>query len=1073
MTSSRPPRTWLRAGAVSLLLALSSGCARPGSEATLAALRDRSPDLEEIEVGDGLAQAMDGYRQFLENAPESALTPEAMRRLADLALEKSYGNLGARAASTDATAALPAPKPAALHASSEAATPTLTEAERESAEAFESRAAANTPVPTSAPDDLSGAPEIASEGTGPEDALALYDSILERYPDYAYLDQVLYQKARALDELGRVDEAIAVADRLIAERPDSRHLDELLFRRGEYDFVRRRFYDAERSYASIVSIGPASDYYELALYKLGWSFYKQMFLEEALDTYIELLDHKVDTDYDFAQTEDEAEAQRVADTYRVISLCFSELGGAEAINGFFADDDPRPYEHRIYRELGEFFLAKLRYADAAQTYQSFTGRYPNHRMSPRFAMRIVETFEAGDFPKLVLEAKRDFAEDYGVASSYWLHNDLSASEKVLEHLEMNLRDLATHAHALYQIPEKVAEREMNFAEASRWYREYLTSFPTGEPTPGLHRRYADLLLEDRRFTEAAEAFETVAYDYPAHAQASEAGYAAVISRREEHTRATRDASEAALRSVVQSSLRFAETFHDDARAVLVLGAAAEDLYALSDHVAAIETAHRLIETYPEAERHTLRGAWLTVAHASFDRATYAEAEAAYRQVISLSGPDDEAVSENLAAAIYKQGELARAAGDPRLASDHFLRIADIAPNSAIRASAEYDAAAALIEVEDWGSAATVLESFRADHPDHALQRDVTRQMARVRESAGDLTLAAVEYERVADEADSSEARAEALRVAADLHEEAGDLRRALKILGVFVTEYTDPLERLVVARFKMAEIHGRLEEASERREQLRRIVALDANAGADRSPRVRGLAARSALDLAEPTYTQYAAIRLTQPFEKSLSRKKQSLERVVSTFESLVEYGAGDVTAAATFYIAEAYGEFGRSLLESERPADLSSAERFEYEDILEEQAYPFEERTIDLHEKNLELARTGVANAWIEKSLARLGALSPGRYAKAETSAGPIESLDAYVYRTPNRTQPAIEPGSPSDVAVVETDRDSTASEGLSEATASDPDDLTAAPVVDEAEVMLSAPAAIAPVAGDEEGAP
>ena len=48
MTSSRPPRPWLRAGAVSLLLALSSGCARPGSEATLAALRDRSPDLEEI-----------------------------------------------------------------------------------------------------------------------------------------------------------------------------------------------------------------------------------------------------------------------------------------------------------------------------------------------------------------------------------------------------------------------------------------------------------------------------------------------------------------------------------------------------------------------------------------------------------------------------------------------------------------------------------------------------------------------------------------------------------------------------------------------------------------------------------------------------------------------------------------------------------------------------------------------------------------------------------------------------------------------------------------------------------------
>ena len=41
-------------------------------------------------------------------------------------------------------------------------------------------------------------------------------------------------------------------------------------------------------------------------------------------------------------------------------------------------------------------------------------------------------------------------------------------------------------------------------------------------------------------------------------------------------------------------------------------------------------------------------------------------------------------------------------------------------------------------------------------------------MARVRESAGELALAAVEYERVADEADSSEARAEALGAGGDL-----------------------------------------------------------------------------------------------------------------------------------------------------------------------------------------------------------------------------------------------------------------------------------------------------------------
>ncbi|MCR9096610.1 MAG: tetratricopeptide repeat protein [bacterium] len=1058
---SRPVRPSLRAGPLVFLLAATSavGCARLGGEATLADLEGRQPDLEEVEVGDGLAQAMEGYRQFLAEAPESSLTPEAMRRLADLALEKSYGSLGARATrgtSEPSGASLPVPAAAAPTPRREART--TKRAPRETEAQLESRTFAAQPLAYEELDPAEIDPSVRAEDTaGPAEAIALYDRILARYPDYPYLDQVLYQKARALDELGRVDEAVAVADRLIAERPGSRHLDELLFRRGEYHFVRRRFFDAESSYSSIVELGPASDYYELALYKLGWSLYKQMLLEEALHSYVMLLDHKVATDYDFDQVEDEAEAQRVADTFRVLSLCFSELGGPEVITQFFDGQGSRPYEHRVYRELGEFFLDKLRYADAAQTYQAFTARYPNHAMAPRFGMRIVEIYEAGDFPRLVLEAKRDFAESYGVSSPYWEHHDIEAATETLAHLETNLRDLATHAHALYQEDDEAPRRPEHFAEASRWYRTYLVSFPENPATPGLHRRFADLLLEDQRFTEAAEAFETVAYGYPAHDEATDAGYAAVFARREAHAGTNPEESEPALRAVVGTSLQFATTFPADERAVLVLGAAADDLYTLGDHAEAIRHATRLVEDYPDTEQKTLRGAWLTIAHASFDSELFEEAERAYLRVTELALPEDEDVTDNLAAAVYKQGEIAKVAGDSKAAADHFLRIAAVAPDSTIRPMAEYDAAAALIALEDWGAAAGVLEAFRVDHPDHVLQRDVTRQMAFVRRSEGDLSSAAVEYVRVADGAETSEERAEALTTAAALHEDAGELRRALDILRVLVTEYTDPLERLVVTRFKMAEIHGKLKESRERSEALRHVVALDAKAGSDRTPVVRGLAAKAALELVEPGFDRYAVIELDQPFDRSLARKKRSLEQVVADFEALVDYGVGDVTAAATFYIAEAYGEFGRALVESERPADLSGGDRLDYDDMLEEQAFPFEERTISLHEKNLELARTGLANAWIERSLSRLAEVSPGRYAKQEMSTGPLESLDGYVYRTPLReavpTPTEAEAEEPAVLAEVE---------APTEDELVTPGDEAASP-----DVAPAPPAAIAPASG------
>jgi hypothetical protein len=100
--------------------------------------------------------------------------------------------------------------------------------------------------------------------------------------------------------------------------------------------------------------------------------------------------------------------------------------------------------------------------------------------------------------------------------------------------------------------------------------------------------------------------------------------------------------------------------------------------------------------------------------------------------------------------------------------------------------------------------------------------------------------------------------------------------------------------------------------------------------------------------------------------------------------------------------MAEVYGEFSRALLESERPSDLGPADRQEYEEVLEEEAYPFEEQAIEVHLKNLELMSAGVFNVWIEKSLSRLAVVMPGRYAKFEESSGLIESVESYSYRTP-----------------------------------------------------------------------
>ena len=178
----------------------------------------------------------------------------------------------------------------------------------------------------------------------------------------------------------------------------------------------------------------------------------------------------------------------------------------------------------------------------------------------------------------------------------------------------------------------------------------------------------------------------------------------------------------------------------------------------------------------------------------------------------------------------------------------------------------------------------------------------------------------------------------------------------------------------------------------------------DESAGSERTDRTRNLAARAALELSKPIYEQFASLKLMQPFERSLQEKQRSMDAVTKAFGRLVDYQVGEVTAAATFYMAEIYANFSQALRESERPADLSAGALKDYEQQLADAARPLEEKAITLNEKNLELMRRGLNNVWTQKSLTRLAALEPDRYVRAEISSGFLGSLERYVYQPPPR---------------------------------------------------------------------
>ena len=835
--------------------------------------------------------------------------------------------------------------------------------------------------------------------SGIDGTIDLYEQLIESHPDYAKSDLVLYQLARAYEAKGDNAAALATLDRLVTEYPDTPHWTEAEFRRGETLFVEQRYDEAEAAYAAVLERGPDVAFAEQSLYKLGWSRFKQLDHEGGIDPFFELLDRKLgvgnDDPADLFVALGRADQELVNDTLRVLAISFSYLDGAESIGDYLDDHGNRPYAYVVYTGLGDLYIEQERFQDAADAYFAFVDREPAHSKAPLMQVEVIEAYKQGGFADLVLQAKRDFVERYAAGTAYWATRSFADEPEVTAHLKSNITDLAAYHHAEAQ---RDGDRR-EYAEAARWYRTWLNSFPADAEAAGTNFLLAEVLFESGDFDEAAREYERTAYAYPFHESSGEAGYAALLAydEHEEILTGLGSVAEAALwhRQGIDSALRFSRTYPEHERAPAVRTDAAEQLFALDEFAEARDVAAEALLTpmTPELERT----AWTVVAHSEFDLGNFASAESAYLSLKGYLDPLDTgrgAIDERIASSIFRQGEQAQAQGLVDLAVEHYLRVGRTVPDSPIRATAEYDAAAALIQAGQWQRAAPVLENFRTTFPDHELAANATASLAVAYAETGQDLRAAREFEQIASTGATPAVRQEALWSAGELYQSGGDSVATGAVLERYVTEYPDPFAQAIEARYQLSELALARGDEVARSRWLEDLVTADALAGAERTDRSLYLAAHAQLELAEPARRSFEVSELVVPLAESLSRKRERMEVALAAYTRAAGYGVPEVTTAATYYLAEIYHDLSRDLFASERPPELSALELDQYEILLEEQAFPFEEEAIELHEVNAARTAEGVYDEWVHQSLTELAELMPGRYAKFEKGERLVTSI-------------------------------------------------------------------------------
>lgn len=583
-------------------------------------------------------------------------------------------------------------------------------------------------------------------------------------------------------------------------------------------------------------------------------------------------------------------------------------------------------------------------------------------------------------------------------------------------------------------------KQAAFENAAGYYDQFIRTFSPDDEVPQMRFYLAEALSSANKYNQAIENFEIYAYQDSPNPLASEAAYAALLLFQELDANAMgrdlefKDKLEA--RKMVSQQL-FVRAFAADPRTVNVVQWLMQRLFEKEQYLDAMRWGNWLLvadklkglafanANLPQASLadqhiavHDIKGeslisARLVLAHSNFALKNYKIAQAAYETLLSMLPPDDERVKElsnRLAASFFQQSEqlLASAKVKETLAEPlpegrdvAFLsetqrlalvdsvallkRIMQDTPNSTFRAAAQYDAATYLLALESWSNALPLLLDFQTRFPNSELTSSIPGKLLVAYEKSEQWQPAASLLMAQHNAQPDTQLGRESLYVAAEYYLKSGDREASLDAYRSYAHAYPSPLSDANEARFKMTEFYKDSGEESKRRFWLNKLIEADRQAKDERSARSRYLAAMASMVFATDADLAYQKIKLTLPLNKSLQRKQSALQNAISRYDGVMSYGIAEYTTQANYSLANLYAVLAKDLMDSSRPKGLSALELDQYEMLLEEQAFPFEETSITLHENNAKRAHGGLYDNWVKESLKKLENLLPVRYRKPE----------------------------------------------------------------------------------------
>jgi len=813
------------------------------------------------------------------------------------------------------------------------------------------------------------------------EALGSYERILEQGRYSGRLDELIYQMAKAYALVGETDQSNERLRQLIGLYPNSQYVPEAHFRLGEAQFSAGEYPEAVASYRKVLSSDAPQALKSRALYMMGWSQFQAGNYQEAGRTFIEVLDSQAEPTDNFSKIPP-GSAELIDDTFRILALMTAENGGLPALDSLLAYTGTRDYEFLLYDRLADYYAVRDNPEDSDAVSLAFIRKPGKHPQDPAFYVQRIELWRAMGDATRAEAATDDFIARY-LRPADWRGMSSRYREEWVERTR-RLADIHYDRGSNQAGNRSPAVGAADFARAAELYEALAAR---QRENIELYRLAGDAWLQAQRYMAAKEAFRKAGYPDEIHrldADTADAAWASLtLSAQALDGEIPLDVT---LDETMAEIRWYATSYPVDKRLPQVQASLANHLLEADRPRDASDYARAVI-AFGESEPGPRLSAQLVLGQVAMDEQDYASAELAWRAAneiqaqypsVRLPAEDQKRLENQLATAIYRQGEEADRRGLFELAVSNFLRVGDVAPGSPIAIKAEFDAANALLRSDRWLEAIDLLRRFRKEHSSHPLTAGISDKLVLAYTSSQQPDLAAEELMATSRNANGTVNWDRRLR-AAELYDAAGATDERNSLYRQYLK--TTPVASSADQHVRLQTFRHRLIESGAAAPDTRETLVSAEFSSEWHSETTLAWTAQYALELGSEAQRDYESIALTAPLDRSLSRKQKAMEKARTRFGQVDQIGDATQKSESLFRQGELYRELASAIMASERPRDLNELELMQYDILIEEQAFPFEEEAIKLHDRNHRRLLEAGYDQWIGNSISTLATMFPGRY--------------------------------------------------------------------------------------------